>query len=155
MYCENCGKELGFNDEVCSKCGSRVDSGTIFIQQQRGVPESSIIYNIPAKNAGHAAVFSFFIAGLGQMYAGKIGRGLLIMFGYVALALLSGGIFTVSFLDNGTLNDINFSDYSGRIILLIICAIGMIALWVWNLFDAYKLANQYNDALVSDKKRPW
>ena len=151
MYCENCGKELGFNEDVCSKCGSRVGGETVFIQSGFEASPSSVIYNIPAKNAGYAVLFSFLFAGLGQLYVGKIVRGLLIMLGYAILGALAGGILALGVLvDDGSLGDL-----MGGAIVSIICMIAMIAFWVWNLFDAHKLANQYNDALVSGKKRPW
>jgi len=73
------------------------------------------------------------------------------MLGYAILGALAGGILALGVLvDDGSLGDL-----MGGAIVSIICMIAMIAFWVWNLFDAHKLANQYNDALVSGKKRPW
>lgn len=53
-YCENCGAKIDINAEICPKCGVRV------------------MYK-PANNKSTilAAVLSFFIPGLGQIYDGK------------------------------------------------------------------------------------
>ena len=72
------------------------------------------------KNPGIAAVLSFLVVGLGQLYAGKVGRGLLFFFGAVVLGALSmlTGFFFILFLPY----------------------------WVWNIYDAFKQAEKANMA---------
>jgi len=59
---------------------------------------------------GIPALMSFFIAGLGQIVKGEVGKGILIMIGMI------------------------FS------IILILATIGILTtplLWIWNVYDAY------------------
>ena len=57
---------------------------------------SSVIYierPAPAKNPGLAAVLSFFYCGLGQIYNGQIGKGILLLFAPIPLVILAVAIF--------------------------------------------------------------
>ena len=83
----------------------------------------------PAKNPGVAAVLSFFFTGLGQIYNGKLLKGL----GFMAL---------------GALN-----------IFLMFIIIGFITgplFWIYNIYDAYSDAERINraNALPSEKPQP-
>lgn len=69
------------------------------------------------KNPGLAAVLSFFIIGLGQIYNGQIGKGLLLFGGAVV---------------------------SGLLTTIIIGFITLPALWLYGIYDAYKTANALN-----------
>ncbi|MCL7413959.1 MAG: hypothetical protein M8353_10160, partial [ANME-2 cluster archaeon] len=69
------------------------------------------------KNPGIAAIASFFIPGLGQIYNGEIGKGILF--------IIVGGIFA----------------------LLMAVLIGFILyplFWIYNIYDAYKTAERIN-----------
>ncbi len=73
------------------------------------------------KNPGIATVLSFFFMGLGQLYNGEIGKGLLFIF-----------LFFIS-------------------ILLISAFIGFITtpiLWIWGMVDANNSAKRINEALA-------
>ena len=79
------------------------------------------------KNEGLAAVLSVLWSGLGQIYVGRIGRGLGIMVGGIILALVSW----------------------------ILLWIPMLFYWVWNIYDAYNLARRYNQELARTGNPPW
>jgi len=104
-YCRNCGQSLDGNAEFCSKCGTRVASvqaSTFFVER---------------KSEGLAAVLSFFIPGLGQVYNGQIGKGIIV--------LILFALFTAS----------------------IIVLIGFILaplFWIWNIYDAHNTAKRIN-----------
>ncbi len=69
------------------------------------------------KNSGLAAVLSFFFTGLGQIYNGQIGKGVLFI----------------------VIQGINF--------LLMFIIIGFITaplFWIWGMVDAYKTAEKIN-----------
>jgi len=73
----------------------------------------------PAKNPGVAAVLSFFFTGLGQIYNGQIGKG-------------------IAFIVVGVVN-----------LLLMLVIIGFITapiFWIFNIYDAYKSAEKFNNA---------
>ncbi|WNY26669.1 hypothetical protein MsAm2_04410 [Methanolapillus ohkumae] len=71
-----------------------------------------------------AAIFSFFIPGLGQFYAGNFLRGAMIFIGFIILGAIAAGsvLSVVGSLVGGLIG------------------IFMFLLWLWNIFDAYQLA---------------
>jgi hypothetical protein len=46
-------------------------------------------------------------------------------------------------------------DVEGGLVGIAICGIIHLAVWIWNIYDAYKLAHEYNDAVHTTGKRPW
>jgi DNA-directed RNA polymerase subunit RPC12/RpoP len=81
-YCPKCGKEVTEEMNVCPYCGNPLK----VMPTQREVPVSRV--TVGTKNSGLAAVLSLIIPGLGQMYAGQIGRGLLFLFVVVPLTAI-------------------------------------------------------------------
>lgn len=76
------------------------------------------------KNAGLSAVLSFFWAGLGQIYNGEIGKGLVIMVAQI----------------------IN--------VLLMFILIGFITypiLWIWGIYDSYNTADKINKKIANNE----
>lgn len=73
--------------------------------------------NINQKNPGLAAVLSFLITGLGQIYNGQIGKGI----GLLIAAVVSAALCTVII---------------GFVLLPII--------WIYGIYDAYKTAEKIN-----------
>lgn len=72
------------------------------------------------KNAGLAAILSFFWMGLGQIYNGQIGKGIGFIIAY------------------------------GISVVLIFIIVGIVTtpiLWVWGIYDAYKSAERINTEL--------
>lgn len=107
-YCVRCGAEFDSRAEFCSKCGVRVNS-----VQANSYREM--------KSPGIAVVLSFFIPGLGQLYNGQIGKGIVVMI--------------VSFIFAASM-------------ILIIGFILYPLLWLWNLYDAYTTANRINQGIA-------
>ncbi|WP_342528363.1 hypothetical protein MKY84_05600 [Chryseomicrobium sp. FSL W7-1435] len=69
------------------------------------------------KNPGLAAVLSFLFTGLGQIYNGEIGKGIL----FIVIHFING--------------------------LLMFVLIGFITtpiFWIYGMYDAYKVAEKYN-----------
>ena len=69
------------------------------------------------KNSGIAAVLSFFISGLGQIYNGQIIKGLVIL----------------------VVQSINLA-----LTVILIGWIPFAIVWVWAIFDAYSVAERIN-----------
>jgi TM2 domain-containing membrane protein YozV len=67
------------------------------------------------KNPGVAAVLSFFVCGLGQIYNGQIGKGLIMMVCYFI---------------------------SWALMFILIGFITTPALWIWGMYDAYRTAGK-------------
>ncbi len=74
------------------------------------------------KNPTVAVILSFFFMGLGQIYNGEIGKGILFMIGYVV---------------------------SIALMLVIIGFVTTPALWIWGMIDANKSANRINAELAA------
>jgi TM2 domain-containing membrane protein YozV len=69
------------------------------------------------KSAGLAAVLSFFISGLGQIYNGQILKGLVIL----VVQIINGALTTI-----------------------LIGWISLAIVWVWAIIDAYREAERIN-----------
>ena len=148
MYCPNCGTETAPDSEFCQKCGTNLNDGT---KQARAPP--NVTYALPLKSTGIAAVLSFLFAGLGQVYVGKIARGIIfVCIGAIVGVLSSILIFSGIVIDaDGELNGLITSYIAAGIIILV----AYLAFWIWQIFDAHNLANQYNDALKQTGNEPW
>ncbi|MGP8139935.1 MAG: hypothetical protein ACLQCW_08985, partial [Methanoregula sp.] len=114
MFCPNCGAELQYADaEICPKCGVRIKNPPAPAAKSGNAGASSD----EIKSTGIAVVASFFIPGLGQIYCGKILRGIGILIGAIICACL---------------------------IIIVIGIILYPIFWIWNLYDAYTLAKKIN-----------
>ena len=120
-FCAKCGKEVSEEFNVCPNCGNRL----------RAIPTSRV--TVGTKNAGFAAVLSLIIPGAGQMYAGRIGRGLLFLFIVIPLTAIIALFF----------------------FWLILPIFLPLAFWIWNIFDAANLCREYNRLLVQTGNPPW
>ncbi len=100
-FCPNCGAEIDKNAEICPKCGVRVMVPTY----------------VEKKSTGIAAVLSFVFVGLGQIYNGQIGKGIL----FVIIGVI--------------------------LVLSMFVLVGFILyplFWIYNIYDAYKTAQKIN-----------
>jgi TM2 domain-containing membrane protein YozV len=150
MYCPNCGKDSAAGAKFCESCGTVLPNDQAaqapnqqyaqappqqappYGQPQYGQPQpygQPMYAPVPLKNAGLAAVLAFLWAGLGHIYLGMIGKGILYMILYIVFWII--GILTII----------------GLIIPLVF--------WIWQIYDAYKLANQYNSAVQQTGRAPW
>jgi TM2 domain-containing membrane protein YozV len=127
MFCSGCGRQMDAGQQFCAGCGGRnpavqpgsmvASAGTAVAQAQ--MPAQQIII-VSEKSPGLAAVLSFFWAGLGQIYNGEIGKGILLI---VVFAISCG---------------------------LIAVVVGMFTtpiLWIYGMVDAYKTAEKFNATL--------
>jgi len=118
MYCSKCGSDIG-SARFCSQCGTP-QAGMIVPAPGPAAgpgPAPQIVVVRAPKSPGVAVLLSFLLAGLGQIYNGQIGKGLLFMIAY----LCSLGLMWV-------------------LIGFIIAPI----LWIWSMVDAYKTAERIN-----------
>jgi TM2 domain-containing membrane protein YozV len=83
-----------------------------------GYPVPPVMQVVP-KNAGIALLISFFLPGVGSMYAGKTNTGVIILVGYIISWVLT---------------------------IVIIGFVGIFGFWVWGLIDAYQSAQAWNRA---------
>jgi TM2 domain-containing membrane protein YozV len=134
MFCSKCGARLDESAQFCNTCGAPRNpasqtatpapvSSTPLSQPQQYLPANTggvqpqVIVVRSGKSSGLAAVLSFFWCGLGQIYNGQIGKGLIL-----------GFLYLVS-------------------LFLIIAVVGIITtpiLWIYGMVDAYRTAEQMN-----------
>lgn len=103
-YCAHCGTEIDIEAMTCPNCGV-LQTG----MQTQTQP--------PIKNEGLAAVLSFFFTGLGQIYNGDIGKGIVL----IIIQIIN--------------------------ILLMFVLVGLITypiVWIYGIWDAYNTAKNIN-----------
>lgn len=130
---------MGTNFKFCPVCGNPPPPPSP--AQQNPPPQPNVYYqnnyyqnnppiSVDQKSEALAIVLSVLIAGVGQMYLGKVGRGVGILIGLIILAVI--GIVTLGI---------------GYILGII--------LFIWQIIDAYNLCRQYNRYLLQNGRPPW
>ena len=149
MYCQKCGKEINDNSTFCSSCGASTDGSTQTNNIPNYGPQNNAYVYSREKSNGVGIILGFFIPGLGHLYAGKIGKGLLIMFSGIILSVISMiAVFgAISYDSTGALN--------GALTFLIILPIIYIIIWIWNMYDVNKVIKEYNECLRRTGNPPW
>jgi TM2 domain-containing membrane protein YozV len=129
MFCSGCGRGMSATDQFCPGCGKQANVGASTslagapgaavapARQPMPPPPQQVMVVRSLKNPGVAAVLSFFWAGLGQIYNGEIGKGILVMVLYFISALLM--FVVIGFLTTPIL-------------------------WIVGMVDAYKTAEKIN-----------
>lgn len=102
--CPDCGTQVSDAAATCPKCSRPI-----------AAPAPVIVR--AAKSPGVAAVLSFFFSGLGQIYNGRIGKGL----GFMVLQFVNAGLMFV-----------------------IIGFVTFPLTWIWGMVDAYQDAEAIN-----------
>jgi len=97
------------------------------------------------KSSGLAAVLSFFWCGLGQVYTGDIGKGVVMMLGHPLLLVLG---FTFTF--GGCLSAAGAATEDARgaaggvLLFGLFLLLGALALWIFGMVNAYRTAERAN-----------
>ncbi len=87
-------------------------------------------------NSGLAAVLSFFFVGLGQIYNGEIGKGVSLMIGWF-VGWTCGGFLSLSVVATPLA-------LGGAFVIMPLMIVLYLALWIWNIVDAYQVAERKN-----------
>lgn len=112
-FCANCGFEMDKNTRFCPECGTSTD----------GVPQvvnTSAVGNAD-KSPILAAILSFLIVGLGQIYLGLTKKGIML---FVAAIV------------------------SGILMLVLIGWITWLIVWGYAIYDAYNSAEKINRGIA-------
>lgn len=146
-FCTTCGAEIDSKTEKCPKCG---------------VKKTSLKFLTEEKNPGLAPLLSVLVMGLGQIYSGKIARGIVFLISGIALGSIIGLVSSYLSYMNSKNSLYYFSYYYSYyspyyrsytdpwlyIILFFIILIIVIAVWAYNVYDAYKIAKKMNSGEI-------
>ena len=124
-FCSSCGAALIGKSTTCMKCGYTKT------KYNPMTPPQGALY----KNEGTGLILSivlglFCLNGIGQIYAGKVGRGIGIMIGSWVLIVV--GVLTMG-----------------------IGLIAYLAIFIWQIFDTKKLCREYNEFFSLNGRPPW
>ena len=160
-FCGNCGEKLDPTTEidVCPKCHTTLHEHSEHIE-----PKPSVVEHLPYKSPGTSALIAFIggifgLPGIGHMYVGKVGRGIgililgLILYGVSVVMIVSVG-FLASFQQTNP-EAVNDSAGIGAIGTMLIFSIGYIVLFIWQIFNARKMAKKFNETVRTTGKEPW
>jgi hypothetical protein len=137
MRCPNCAIESARSTGECESCGTPL-AQPHYVRTSRTASPS---YPREVKSTGLAIVLSFFWPGVGQLYAGRIARGLLLCLAWGFLLLFGLGSVDLAVTDPG---QIGVTLGFGR--LLILGAV--LVLWIWSMVDAKRLCEDFNAGLT-------
>ena len=162
-FCSNCGESLDQESKKCSKCG-------IDFQQPQQVgtttPSRPIVDQLPYKTPGTATLIAFIggifaLPGLGHIYVGKVGKGFGILISgviiiYVLVIIIAISVPSILFVapDDPSAGDAG----SGVILMMFIFILGIayLVLWIWQIFNARKLAKKFNELVrTNGGKESW
>jgi TM2 domain-containing membrane protein YozV len=74
-------------------------------------------YQVAPKNPAISLLVSFFVPGVGSMINGDVGKGVVILVGYIVSVFL---------------------------VIVLIGLLGMLGFWIWGMVDAYNGAREWN-----------
>ncbi|MBE6500930.1 MAG: zinc-ribbon domain-containing protein [Methanobrevibacter thaueri] len=133
-FCKNCGSEIVIDEEVdetgtkfCSNCGFEMPNSTKFCPEcGTATAKASQVVNTSSsvmrtdKSPGLAAILSFLIIGLGQVYLGLTKKGIILF----VLAIISGALM-----------------------LFVIGWITWLLVWGYAIYDAYNSGEKMRNGI--------
>jgi hypothetical protein len=159
-YCSNCGKILeNLNDEEIKKCPK---CGIGLLQVGGPTHNMPVVDQLPYKSPGTAALIAFIggifaLLGLGHIFIGNVGRGI----GILILGIVIYVLFIIIIIFSLSLQGLLFlgADESPigieAILFIFVLGIAYFVFWIWQIFNARKLAKKFNESIRITGKEPW
>lgn len=145
-FCPYCGRIVQPEAAYCQNCGALLISHGGYSSRQ---PYGTMDFATGARNRNGknpwiavclALIFGFFgLWGVGQMYDGRVRRGI----GILLAGLVVGGLFWLS-----VVLTVILIGYVGMVLFGIFFAGG----YLWQAYDAYVLAQEYNELFVAPSR---
>lgn len=142
MICSTCGANIEDDSSFCPECGAKIGGSNY--RAPDSVQMASIYMN--RKSEVLALILSFFIPGLGCMYAGQVLRGIIVLVASLAVLFIFPVALGISLTDGSDLTTVT----AGIIAMYVI----LIALWIFGMYDAYTSAKEYNTYLLEHNGMP-
>ncbi len=149
-FCSQCGQPLAPAANFCRSCGARVGEAQA---QPPPPPRAPVRAAAPPGPKSMALVVVlaiipalFGIYGVGHMYVGRVGRGLIILFADWVIAVVGVALIVMAFLPE-------FPD--SLVALAFVFFVGTLALGIWQVFDAIRLAREWDRRVAQTGQRPW
>ena len=115
QFCANCGFEMPQSTKFCPECGTSTDGVAQAVKNT-----NNAVIN-PDKSSGLAALLSFLIIGLGQVYIGLTKKGIIL---FIAAII------------------------SGVLMMVIIGWITWLIVWGYAIYDAYNSAEKMKNGIA-------
>jgi TM2 domain-containing membrane protein YozV len=147
-FCPNCGRMVDPNVAYCQYCGAPLRMHSSFSSRQPYDPftDTAPSYHDgkrPWVAAALALVLGLFgIWGVGHIYAGRFARGM----GFLFAGLIIGGLFWLS-----VVLTVILIGYVGMVLVGLVFVGG----YLWQAFDAYVVAQEYNELHVPPQRTSW
>lgn len=157
-FCRNCGNELFSGNNFCPKCGNSLDNTKPNPAEK--ITQTKFQRGPEWKSMSTTTIFAVIlgllgIQGVGHFYLGKISRGLGILFGPLILVIFGIGVIS------GVASNVQYGYYDEASLVLGLYGLGLgaivfyIVMFFWQIKDARRLCNYYNDYLEEHGKKPW
>jgi TM2 domain-containing membrane protein YozV len=160
-FCASCGEKLDTEKEMdeCPKCHSALHQ-----HSEHKKSPSRVVEQLPYKSPGTAALIAFIggifaLPGIGHIYVGKVGKGIAILILGIVLIILTIVLifsvvpFTMSTDEATTLENASIGIWIP--IMSAVFGIAYLVLFVWQIFNARKLAKKFNESVKTTGKEPW
>jgi TM2 domain-containing membrane protein YozV len=145
-FCQSCGQQVSPEAPYCPSCGTSLRRTTSYYSSRQPYTVGSV-YAVPRKNPMIALslglILGFFgLWGFGQVYAGRVGKGI----GFFLIGAIIGGLFWLS-----VILTVILIGYVGMVIFGILFVGG----WLWQAFDAYNSAQEFNEIYAQPVRAQW
>jgi TM2 domain-containing membrane protein YozV len=132
-YCSNCGNLVKEGARFCNRCGAVLSGGSPPYYGQRASVTST--WYPERKDPLIAVILSFLMPGVGQMYVGRMARGLIVLLclSLLGLAAFMPGLFLIT---DGTV--FSWMWWS------VMAVIAYVVMYAAQLADAYLCAERHN-----------
>lgn len=156
MNCTKCGNENREGANFCQACGQPLkpcqgpgyaNTGYYYPPYQ-GYQCTYPPQGPERKDGMVALLLAFLIPGAGHFYVGEAKKGIVIFASFVIIGSLAALAWFAAFWSIGTGSSPILLPLSSALALIVLALI-----WLYQMYDAYQSAMQYNASL--DSKRPY
>ncbi len=135
-FCSRCGSQTKEGAQFCDRCGAPLSVG--FQSYSQGNQTTmSYTYRKDEKEAILAVILSVIIPGVGQIYCGRIGRG-------IGILLILGLLSVVSIVPLFFIMDTMEFNFAGFFAFNVAVSILALIIYIWQIYDAYRCADDHN-----------